>query len=77
MPGTKAGGLKARESNLIRHGADYYARIGSKGGKNFTKYQANGKRLKGFAVNRKLAQEAGRIGGRISRRGKAKEYESM
>ena len=34
MVGTKAGGIKARETNLKKHGADFYQRIGSKGGKN-------------------------------------------
>ena len=33
MAGTKAGGLKARETNMAKHGADFYARIGAKGGR--------------------------------------------
>lgn len=33
MTGTKAGGRKAALTNLNRHGSDFYARIGSRGGK--------------------------------------------
>lgn len=65
MPGTKAGGLKAAKTNLQRNGQDFYSRIGSLGGR------VTGTK-KGFAANRKLAAEAGRKGGKISRRGKAK-----
>lgn len=65
MAGTKAGGLKARDTNLSRNGSDFYSRIGKKGG------SVLGVR-KGFALNPKLAVEAGRKGGKISRRGKAK-----
>jgi general stress protein YciG len=71
MPGTKAGGLKAKQTNLQRHGDDFYKRIGSKGG------QAG--HTGGFATNRELAKEAGAKGGAKSRRGpagvrKEKEY---
>ena len=34
MVGTKAGGMKASKTNLKKHGADFYKRIGSKGGQN-------------------------------------------
>ena len=34
MSGTKAGGLKASETNRKRHGEDFYSRIGRKGGLN-------------------------------------------
>ena len=33
MSGTKAGASKAVATNLKKHGKDYYARIGAKGGK--------------------------------------------
>lgn len=33
MAGTRAGGLKARDHNLTNYGADFYQRIGRKGGK--------------------------------------------
>lgn len=62
MAGTKAGGLRAAETNRARHGDDFYGRIGSKGGKNG--------HTGGFAANRELARIAGAKGGRLSRRGK-------
>ncbi len=61
MSGTKAGGKKASATNRAKHGEDFYKIIGSKGGK------AGG--LKGFAVNTELAKEAGRKGGKKSKRG--------
>lgn len=70
MPGTKAGGLKARLTNIERHGDDFYKRIGSKGGQNG--------HTGGFAGNPELAKAAGAKGGRVSRRtdapAKKKEY---
>jgi uncharacterized protein len=62
MPGTKEGGLKAAATNRARHGKEFYAKIGAKGGKLGT--------TGGFAANRELAREAGRKGGMISRRRK-------
>lgn len=64
MSGTKAGGIKASKTNIERHGADFYKRIGQKGGRNG--------HTGGFAANRALARVAGAKGGRISRRGPAK-----
>lgn len=64
MAGTKVGGTKAAATNKVRHGADFYARIGAIGGKKG--------RTGGFAANPALARVAGAKGGRISRRGKAK-----
>lgn len=63
MAGTKAGGMKAAQTNKVRHGSDFYAKIGAKGGKNG--------HTGGFAANRELARLAGAKGGRISRRGKS------
>lgn len=63
MPGTIEGGKKAAARNKQRHGSDFYARIGAKGGKNG--------HTGGFAANRDLARAAGRKGGLISRRKKA------
>lgn len=64
MAGTLEGGKKAAATNKAKHGDDFYARIGRKGGKNG--------HTGGFFANRELASEAGRIGGTISRRGKSK-----
>jgi len=63
MAGTKIGGVKAAQTNISRHGLDFYRRIGAIGGKNG--------RTGGFYGNRELARIAGQKGGRISRRGKA------
>lgn len=60
MAGTAAGGKAAANTNKAKYGADFYARIGAKGGK-------KGK-TGGFFANRKLASVAGALGGKISRR---------
>ena len=62
MAGTVAGGKAAAVTNKARYGADFYARIGAKGGKMG--------HTGGFAANRELARKAGAKGGRISRRTK-------
>jgi len=62
MPGTKLGGMKAAATNKSKYGKDFYARIGKIGGQ----LGHTG----GFASDRELAREAGRKGGRISRRTK-------
>ena len=64
MGGTKLGGQKAAATNKRKYGKDFYARIGQIGGRLG--------RTGGFYANRELAREAGRKGGRISRRGSAK-----
>lgn len=64
MAGTKAGAAKAKLTNMQRHGKDFYAKIGRKGGQNG--------HTGGFAANRDLARIAGAKGGTISRRGPAK-----
>ena len=65
MAGSKAGGLKAAKTNKERYGDDWYARIGRKGGQNG--------HTGGFASNPELAKIAGAKGGRISKRGIARE----
>lgn len=62
MAQTKEGAKKAMFSIKARHGEDFYKIIGSKGGK------VGG--LKGFALDRERAREAGRKGGSVSRRKK-------
>lgn len=64
MSGTKTGGVAAARTNKQRHGQNFYARIGKLGG--------TLSRGGGFAANRELARKAGAVGGRKSRRGKAK-----
>lgn len=63
MAGTKKGGEAAAATNKSKYGADFYAKIGAKGGK-------KGK-TGGFFANRELARIAGAKGGRISRRTKS------
>ena len=64
MAGTRLGALKASATNRERYGQDFYKRIGQIGGRNGN--------TGGFASNPELARVAGRKGGRISRRGKAR-----
>ena len=64
MAGTKAGGRKAALTNKIRHGKDFYANIGRRGGQNG--------HTGGFAANPELAKIAGKKGGAKSKRGPAK-----
>ncbi len=61
MAGTKLGGQLAAATNKAKYGRDFYARIGALGGKLG--------RTGGFFANRELAREAGRKGGKISKRG--------
>ena len=65
MAGTKAGGQKAAATTKKKYGKGFYAEIGRKGGQNG--------HTGGFAANPELAKEAGRKGGKISKRGKAKK----
>lgn len=72
MGGTKIGGLKAADVIKRKYGKDFYALIAAKGGKNgktggFYYSKANG-------LDTHI--EAGRKGGLISKRGKAKKNES-
>lgn len=65
MSGTAQGGKLAAQTNIKRHGDDFYQRIGRLGGQKGT--------TGGFAANRELAREAGRKGGLKSKRGNAKK----
>lgn len=67
MSGTIEGGRKAAATNKKRNGEDFFKRIGAIGGRNG--------HTGGFASSHELAVEAGRKGGRASRRGKAKKDE--
>lgn len=66
MPGTIEGGRKAAATNKKKYGKEFYANIGRKGGRNG--------HTGGFAANPELAKEAGRKGGKISKRGPAKRF---
>lgn len=68
MAGTKEGGKKASRTNIKLHGKDFYRNIGRMGG------SVSGI-AKGFALDPERAKNAGRKGGAISRRGKAKGNE--
>ena len=62
MAGTKRGGRKAANTNRQRHGDDFYARIGSMGGRKTDV-------AKGFAaMSPEKRSAAGRKGGRRSSR---------
>lgn len=68
MVGTKAGSIKAQATLRAILGDNYnqyFKEIGAKGGRNG--------HTGGFFANRELARIAGRKGGSISRRGKAKK----
>ena len=62
MAGNKEGALKASLKNRTRYGQDFYKKIGAMGG-------AAG-HTGGFYANPDLASEAGKLGGRISKKGK-------
>lgn len=66
MDQTKEGAKKAIATIKEKYGDNYYKEIGAKGGKACV--------CKGFGTNHKLAQMAGMIGGRISKRGPAKNH---
>lgn len=68
MAGTLEGGRKAAATNKAKYGSDFYAKIGRIGG-------SHG-HTGGFASNPELAKIAGAIGGRKSKRGKAKKNTS-
>lgn len=65
MAGTIEGARKAKARIIARYGEDYFKKIGHKGG--------SISRGGGFAADHELAARAGRIGGRISRRGPSKK----
>lgn len=74
MSGTKIGGLRAKQTNLEKHGEDFYKRIGAKGGRNgATGGFASNKVGEDGLTGRQRAVLAGAIGGHTSRRGPAKK----
>lgn len=69
MSGTKAGGLKARKTNLKRYGKNYYKIIGAEGGRSSnTGGFASQKIDKHGLTGHQRAVICGRLGGQKSRR---------
>lgn len=65
MAGTRRGGIKSAKKVKEYFGEDWYRVQGAKGGKAPTKNRtAQGKNLKGFALNPERARIAGQKGGR-------------
>lgn len=69
MAGNRAGGLKAAQANKLRHGANFYAKIGRIGGK-VSKTGGFGSKEVGpdGLTGKERARTAGAVGGRKSRR---------
>lgn len=65
MAGTKEGGKKASITNKLKYGEDFYRIQGAKGGRNG--------HTGGFYNKPEFAREMGAIGGKLSKRGKAKK----
>lgn len=75
MAGTKAGGIKAAKTNLMRHGKDFYRNIGKKGGMNgHTGGFASEVKGSDGLTGRERAKIVGAKGGRISKRGPVKYW---
>ena len=69
MAGTISGGKKAAQSNMERHGKNFYKEIGSKGGKNSKKGGFASEKIgKDGLTGAERARLAGAKGGRKSRR---------
>lgn len=70
MSGTVAGGRKAAVTNKLKYGDSFYRVLGAKGG---TQTHKSGKLYDiGFGGDPERARTAGKKGGSVSRRGKAK-----
>lgn len=70
MPGTKAGGLKAAQTNKEYYGDDFYKKIGAKGGENGrTGGFGSDKVGKDGLTGQERARLAGAKGGKNSKRG--------
>lgn len=73
MSGTKAGAKKAAETNKKRHGKDFYAQIGRKGGQNgHTGGWASETVGKDGLTGYERAKKWGAVGGKKSKRGAAR-----
>lgn len=76
MAGTKEGGAKAAATNKAKYGDNFYANIGSEGGKTKSPSKGFGTDKRSWLDKKlgkpKLASVAGKKGGTISRRGSSK-----
>lgn len=71
MAGTKAGGIKCRDTNYLKYGRDFYKIQGRKGG-------SKSGITKGFGcMDKERLKEIGRKGGSNSKRGKGKPYKIL
>lgn len=76
MAGNKEGGKKAAATNKAQYGEDFYAKIGSEGGKNgHTGGFASDKVGEDGLTGRQRASVAGKRGGQISKRTKLSTFE--
>lgn len=74
MTGTRSGGMKAKKTNLERHGKDFYRTIGQKGGRVSTRGGfASDKVGADGLTGKQRSHIAGAKGGRLSKRGPAKK----
>ena len=64
MSGSRAGGLRAAETNSKKYGQDFYKKIGAKGG------LVSHPDTRHFYIDREMARIAGARGGRVSKRTK-------
>jgi len=77
MAGNKLGGKLAAQTNKKRHGKNFYAVIGAKGGKVSSKGGfASNKVGEDGLTGKERAKLVGARGGAVSRRGKAKPKKS-
>lgn len=73
MTGTIEGGRRAAQTNYKKYGADFYSRIGQKGGRlGHTGGFASDKIGADGLTGRMRARTAGALGGHISKRGRSK-----
>ena len=67
------GGKLTALNNKKKHGANYYSKLGTRGAEAYRERQAQGiANPRGFEKDPDLAARAGIIGGKRSKRGKAK-----
>ena len=70
MSGTVSGGKKAAQRNIEKYGADFYKSIGSVGGKNSGTGGFYYAKLNYTADDPRHPANAGKVGGKLSVRGK-------